>query len=71
MKTYYERRRCVVTEDEGKFSIYDKKYSKVVKQNISKEEADEFIRQFVKKRNETLSRWKARRKKMPLPKRQL
>lgn len=55
MQIYYEDLRLTVTENGGKYSIFDRKYNREMHKNASKEWADNFINRVESKRKKQLS----------------
>lgn len=53
MQVYYEDARLTVTESEGKYNIFDRKYNRETHKNASKEWTDSFINQVISKRART------------------
>lgn len=51
MKVYYEDYRLKITEDNGKYNIYDQKFKRITYKEVSKEKADSFINKVLSKRN--------------------
>lgn len=50
MTAYYEDSRLTVTESDGKYSIFDRKYDRETHKNVSKEWTDNFINRVKSKR---------------------
>lgn len=50
MKTYYEDARLTVTENNGRYSIFDGKYARETHKNASKGFIDDFLNRVKSKR---------------------
>ena len=50
MKTYYEDARLTITENSGKYSIFDRKYDRETHKDASKKWTDNFINRVLNKR---------------------
>ncbi len=55
MQIYYEDSRLTVTENNGKYSVFDRKYDRETHKNASKEWTDNFINRVKSKRKKQLS----------------
>lgn len=50
MTAYYEDSRLIVTENNGKYSVFDRKFNRETHKNVNKEWTDNFINRVISKR---------------------
>lgn len=56
MQIYYEDARLTVTENDGKYSIFDRKYDRETHKNVSKEWTDNFINRAKSRKSRPLAK---------------
>lgn len=54
MPAYYEDTRLTVTEHNGRYNIFDRKYNREIHKNVDKEWTDNFINRVISKRKRSI-----------------